>query len=82
MLNRYSYQAALAAAESIHWRVEDIIGGDKRLNFTQPFMPESLAQAEPLTFLSKKRSAFLTRSKAMLISAYSDLWKNSFCHSY
>src|SRR5689334_15350027 len=35
MLNRYSYQSALAAAESIHWRVEDIIGGEKRLNFTQ-----------------------------------------------
>ena len=52
MLNRYSYQSALAAAESIHWRVEDIIGGEKRLNFTQPFMPESLAQTEPLTFLS------------------------------
>ena len=35
MLNKYSYQAALAASESIHWRIEDIIGGEKRLDFTQ-----------------------------------------------
>ena len=61
MLNRYTYQAALAAAESIHWRVEDIIGGEKRLNFTQPFMPESLAQTEPLTFLSQEEKQILNQ---------------------
>src|SRR5690349_14916119 len=61
MLNSYTYQAALAASESIHWRVEDIIGGDKRLNFTQPFMPESLAQTEPLTFLSKEEKRILNQ---------------------
>ena len=61
MLNHYSYQAALAASESIHWRVEDIIGGEKRLNFMQPFMPESLAQTEPLTFLSKEEKRILNQ---------------------
>jgi hypothetical protein len=61
MLNHYSYEATLAASESIHWRVEDIIGGDKRLNFTQPFMPESLAQAEPLTFLSTEEKRILNQ---------------------
>src|SRR5678815_4250615 len=61
MLNNYSYQAALAASESIHWRVEDIIGGEKRLNFTQPFMPESLANTEPLTFLSKEEKRILNQ---------------------
>ena len=61
MLNRYTYQAALAASESIHWRVEDLIGGEKRLNFTQPFMPESLAQTEPLTSLSKEEKRILNQ---------------------
>ena len=61
MLNHYTYQAALAASESIHWRVEDIIGGEKRLNFTQPFMPESLAQTEPLTFLSNEEKRILNQ---------------------
>lgn len=51
MLDRYSYQAALAASEVIHWRVEDIIGGEKRLDFGKPFMPESLARVEELSFL-------------------------------
>jgi hypothetical protein len=61
MLNTYSYQAALAASEAIHWRVEDIIGGDKRLDFTRPFMPESLAQTEPLTFLIKEEKRILNQ---------------------
>src|ERR1044072_3662602 len=61
MHNNYTYQAALAASESIHWRVEDIIGGEKRLNFTQPFMPESLANTEPLTFLSKEEKRILNQ---------------------
>jgi hypothetical protein len=61
MRNIYSYQAALAASESIHWRVEDIIGGDKRLDFTRPFMPESLAQTEPLTFLSQEEKRILNQ---------------------
>lgn len=51
MYHQYTYQGTLAAAEKIRWRVEDIIGGDKQLDFTKPFMPESLAKVEPLTFL-------------------------------
>ncbi len=52
MKNNYSYQAALEASERIGWRVEDIIGGEKRLDFTKPFMPESLAQVKQLSFLT------------------------------
>jgi hypothetical protein len=61
MLNSYTYQAALAASESVHWRVEDIIGGEKRLDFTRPFMPESLAQTESLTFLIKEEKRILNQ---------------------
>ncbi len=61
MLDRYTYQSALAASEAIHWRIEDIIGGDKRLNFTKPFMPESLAHTEPLTFLTKEEKRILNQ---------------------
>ncbi len=48
----YSYQATLAASQKVNWRIEDIIGGDKRLDFSKPFMPESLARVESLDFLS------------------------------
>jgi len=52
MNHQFTYQATLAASEKINWRVEDIIGGERRLNFNQPFLPESLARVEPLSFLS------------------------------
>lgn len=52
MKNNYSYQAALETSERIGWRVEDIIGGEKRLDFDRPFMPESLAQVKQLSFLT------------------------------
>lgn len=61
MLDRYTYQSALAASEAIHWRIEDIIGGDKRLDFTKPFMPESLAHTEPLTFLTEDEKRILNQ---------------------
>jgi hypothetical protein len=48
----YSYQEALAASDKINWRIEDIIGGDKRLDFRRAFMPESLAWTEALDFLT------------------------------
>src|SRR5574342_253551 len=52
MQHHYSYQAALAASERINWKVEDLIGGDKKPDFTRPFMPESLAQVKQLSFLN------------------------------
>ena len=61
MQDRYSYQATLAAQEVIHWRIEDIIGGEKRLDFSKPFMPESLAQTEPLSFLTKEEKRILNQ---------------------
>ncbi|HEY1374607.1 MAG TPA: hypothetical protein VGH50_19195 [Candidatus Binatia bacterium] len=52
MQRKYSYQDVLETSERIHWRVEDIIGGEKRLDFKKPFMPESLAQVGALGFLA------------------------------
>ena len=61
MLERYTYQSVLAASEMIHWRIEDIIGGEKRLDFTKPFMPEGLARVEPLTFLNYEEKRILNQ---------------------
>ena len=47
----FTYAKALAASEKINWRVEDIIGGAHRLDFSKPFMPESLARTGALDFL-------------------------------
>ncbi len=52
MNHDYTYEAIFAASEKVKWRVEDIIGGDKRLDFTKPFLPEALAKVAPLSFLT------------------------------
>ena len=64
----YSYQETLTAAQKVNWRIEDIIGGNRRLDFTRPFMPEALAQVEKLSFLSAsgKRTLNQIRGNAYL----------------
>ena len=59
MTHNYSYQGVLETSERIHWRIEDIIGGNKRLNFANAFMPESLAQVEGVSFLSTAEKKIL-----------------------
>jgi hypothetical protein len=49
---RYSYKETLAASQKANWRLEDIIGEDKRLSFAKPLMPESFARVEELGFLT------------------------------
>ena len=57
----YNYQETLAASVKANWRVEDIIGGDKRLDFTKPFMPDSLARVNSLEFLSSDEKILLNQ---------------------
>jgi len=61
----YSYETTLAASERIHWRVEDLIGGDKKLDFSKPMMPESFARVEPLTFLNQHERLALNHIRAL-----------------
>src|SRR5262249_59418453 len=61
MQNNYTYKGALEASERIGWRVDDIIGGEKRLDFTKPFMPESLAQVKQISFLTPEEQRTLNQ---------------------
>jgi hypothetical protein len=61
MKSNYTYQGALETSERIGWRVEDIIGGEKRLDFGKVFMPESLAQVKGLSFLSSEEQRTLNQ---------------------
>jgi hypothetical protein len=36
---------------SVNWQIEDIIGGDKTLDFQKPFLPETWVDASELDFL-------------------------------
>ena len=64
MDNGYSYQNILTASQRINWRVEDIIGGDKPLDFTKPFMPDTLANVNGLSFLSAEEKRVLNQIRA------------------
>jgi hypothetical protein len=57
----YTYAEVLAASEKVRWTVEDLIGGDKQLDFERPFLPESLARVEPLAFLSGRERRVLNQ---------------------
>jgi hypothetical protein len=57
----YTYEETLAASEKVHWRVEDVIGGEKRLDFDKPFLPESLARVGGLSFLDADQQRTLNQ---------------------
>ena len=51
MYQQYSYEEVLSASERYAWRIEDLIGGDRTLDFSKPFLPDSLARTQGLDFL-------------------------------
>lgn len=55
----YSYEATLRDSLKIDWRVEDLIGGGKRLDFGKPFLPDSLARTLELGTLSAQEKLTL-----------------------
>ncbi len=58
---RYDYRETIVASQRVSWAIEDIIGGDKQLDFTKSFMPESLARVEPLSFLNADEKRVLNQ---------------------
>lgn len=60
-VHNYNYPTVLAASEKINWRVEDISGPDKPLDFTRPFMPEALARISQLDFLTPEEALKLNQ---------------------
>ena len=43
------YEKNLKSAQKANWKIEDVLGDGDRLDFSRPFLPESLArvQAQP-----------------------------------
>jgi hypothetical protein len=64
MKSRYSFKEILEKAEKVGWRVEDIIGGDKRLDFKRPFLPESLARVDSMDFLTSREKLILNQIRS------------------
>ena len=60
-MQQYTYEGCLEASARVTWQIDDIIGGDKRLDFSKPFMPESLARVEGLSFLTEDERRVLNQ---------------------
>lgn len=56
-----SYQSLLAAAQKPGWRIDEVVGGDRRLDFANCFMPESLARTRTLGFLRPREERALNQ---------------------
>ncbi len=61
MTRHYDYKECLERAERITWRIDDLIGDGKSLDFTRPFLPESLARAGELSFLDEESKRTLNQ---------------------
>jgi hypothetical protein len=59
-----SYQHLLETSRRVNWRLEDLLGEGKRLDFTRPFLPETFAQIEPLEFLNPAEKLKLNQIRA------------------
>jgi hypothetical protein len=61
MSYHYTFKDVLERSERVTWRIEDLIGGDKTLDFNRPFMPENLARVMPLSFLTDTEKRVLNQ---------------------
>lgn len=63
-MQQHSYASLLETSRRVNWRVEDIIGPDKPLDFSKPFLPESFVRAAELDFLSAGEKLLLNHIRA------------------
>lgn len=50
--HNFTYAETLAAAARVNWQIEDLIGPDKPMDFTKPFLPETLARTQAMDYLT------------------------------
>ena len=64
MIQDLSYERLLDTSKRVNWRLEDIIGDDKPMDFSKPFLPESFARTAPLDFLTPAERLKLNQIRA------------------
>lgn len=61
MFHGFTFEDTLAASQKLGWQIDDIIGGDKTLNFAKAFMPEALARTSELVRMSEGERRILNQ---------------------
>ena len=59
-----NYASALSASERVAWKLDDVFNQDAVLDFSQPFLPETLVDSAPLTWLSATERRTLNQIRA------------------
>jgi hypothetical protein len=75
--HHYDYRRTYQQALQVNWQVEDIIGGEKTLDFRKPFLPDVWVGADALDFLSEKEKLALNH-----IRSHSYLYLFGFVEEY
>jgi hypothetical protein len=57
----YTYAATLDSSIKAHWRVEDVVGNGKALDFSKPFLPDSLAGVSQIGSLDSHEKLILNQ---------------------
>jgi len=57
----HTYESIWQDAQRVNWRVDDLIGPDKPLDFSKPFLPESLARVSEISCLSPEEQLILNQ---------------------
>jgi hypothetical protein len=59
-----SYERLLETSQRINWRLEDVIGNGKTMDFSKRFLPESFARTSELGFLASNEQLLLNQIRA------------------
>lgn len=59
-----NYEQLLATSRRVNWQIADLVGGDKRLDFSRPFLPETYARTQELPFLTPVEALALNHIRA------------------
>jgi hypothetical protein len=73
MIQGLSYERLLETSKRVNWRVEDIIGADKPMDFSKPFLPETFARTATLDFLSPAERLKLNQIRGFVYLAMFEL---------
>jgi predicted metal-dependent hydrolase len=60
----WDYGAIYRTSLQVNWQIEDIIGGDRSLDFATRFLPDAWVEAEALTFLSEREQLAVNHVRA------------------
>lgn len=80
-VHQYNYRDTIVASQKVNWRIEDIIGGEKKLDFSKRFMPESLARVEELSFLNDEEKKVLNQIRGHAYLSIFGLVEELICRS-